>query len=179
MSSTTEKKKFCHCKRSCGRLLSKRQRLSHCKKSSDSSTIESSESEYEVDNTDPSDDMDLDKPLPFHAQPEFTIHSPLDIDDNISDFDDLLMDVDPPSDNPSLSECESDSELEDYEGGLYLDELPELDEWKAFDEERDQEEPLSRDEMMRGLEEMLEGDDEAALWDPRAYTFDGLGHQMS
>jgi hypothetical protein len=45
--------------------------------------------------------------------------------------------------------------------------LPE-DEWKSFDEEEDQEVPISREEMIEELNQMLGLDKEAALWDFRA-----------
>ncbi|KAF7372933.1 hypothetical protein MSAN_00500000 [Mycena sanguinolenta] len=77
--------------------------------------------------------------------------------------EEIPMEVDHLSDN-DLSSVGSDSE-NDY-GGLELDEL-EADEWADFDEEADYDIPISHEEMVRELEEMLDADEEGALWDNR------------
>ncbi|KAJ7131579.1 hypothetical protein C8R43DRAFT_1133792 [Mycena crocata] len=63
----------------------------------------------------------------------------------------------------------------DIENLSTLDSTPDLDsvldpddEWKMFDEQEDREVPLTRDEMVAELEEMLGPDEEVALWECRA-----------
>ncbi|KAJ7822211.1 hypothetical protein B0H14DRAFT_2598729 [Mycena olivaceomarginata] len=68
-----------------------------------------------------------------------------------------------PEDHPSVSDWESDSESDGYERGLDLDKLLEMDEWKEFGEQEDQEDLISH-------EEMLSADEEAGLWDCRNQT---------
>ncbi|KAF7358774.1 hypothetical protein MSAN_01216400 [Mycena sanguinolenta] len=107
--------------------------------------------------------MDLDESVPILDNEE-ELHSVNILQDNSRD--EMPMDVDNlcedigPDDEDKLSKLGSDSE----HGcdGLELDELLD-DEWQDFDEEEDQD--TSRDEMLRELEEMLDADEEAALWD--------------
>ena len=80
--------------------------------------------------------------------------------------DETAMDLDPQSDDTVSS---AGSEADHEYGGLYLDDPLDAEEWRDFDEEEDQDVPTSREEMLRELEEMLDADEEAALWDIREY----------
>ncbi|KAJ6556271.1 hypothetical protein B0H19DRAFT_1071383 [Mycena capillaripes] len=142
----------------------KKTRRTHYHAVADPSGIESSESEYELEPhaSCPSAPMELDDPLPFSPTHHLANFEQAEIsEDELSNAD--AMDVDPPGDNMSLSDSDSDGD----DGGLDLDELPDVGAWKAFDEQEDQEEPITREEMERELEEMLSADEEAELWDHR------------
>ena len=137
-SKSRKKREYCHCKRTCGALLSKRARWEHYSKILDPSTIEASESEYEpeYDTPDSPSGMELDKPSysPTHDIPE----SPHDMDADLSQnqIDNIFMDVDSLNNSASrsASHFEGESDSDSYDNGLDLDELPDADEWKAFDE---------------------------------------------
>ncbi|KAF7335395.1 hypothetical protein MVEN_02192100 [Mycena venus] len=73
----------------------------------------------------------------------------MDIDEDDSDSDDS---------DPLASECET------------VLELGEEDEWLAFDEGEERQECANREEMARELEQMLDAEDEAVLWDIRNET---------
>jgi hypothetical protein len=169
-SNPKERRKYCHCSPTCGHFISKRTRRDHYSKIHDPSTIEPSESEYESEPEldGPPSPMQLDEPLPFrHDSPiDYTDVDALDTD---SIPNDDLMEVDMPAQMVTYSDLDSESELDDIEHGLDLDELSDADDWKDFDEVSDVEEPLTREEMVRQLEEILGSDEEGALWDRRAY----------
>jgi hypothetical protein len=80
-------------------------------------------------------------------------------DDISMDFDEAPIDS---SDYDSSQHESSDSESEH-------DPSVPADEWRSFDEDEDQEVPISREEMIEELNQMLGLDEEAALWDFRAY----------
>ncbi|KAF7378176.1 hypothetical protein MSAN_00242100 [Mycena sanguinolenta] len=171
-SGLPEKKKFCHCKPTCGELITKRSRQRHYRLISEPSTILPSQSEEEnnSDSDDSTSEMDLDDSTitPHDAESPNYSHFlgdnsqvPMDVDDTRNDGtrNDLTAGED------TLSGLESDSD-HGYDG-LDLDDLSDH-EWDDFDE--DQDIPLTREEMLRELEEMLDADEEAALWDIRNKT---------
>ena len=152
--------KYCHCKPTCGKWISARTRRDHYSQISDPTTIEPSESGDDAQSEQeysPSE-MELDD-YPDHAEIFDFSHELGQISP-----EQIPMEVDHHSDTDPTSVC-SDSE-NDY-GGLELDEL-EADEWADFDEGVDIDIPISREEMVRELEEMLDADEEGALWDNRA-----------
>ncbi|KAF7374016.1 hypothetical protein MSAN_00282000 [Mycena sanguinolenta] len=74
---------------------------------------------------------------------------------------------------------DSDSESQSHSGGDAFNSLaPEPDEdfevdvWRQFDEELDIDQPLSREDMVRELEEMLAPDQEAELWAIRSEDYE-------
>ncbi|KAF7345179.1 hypothetical protein MSAN_01894200 [Mycena sanguinolenta] len=157
--SKSDNYKYCHCKPTCGKWISARTRRDHYSQIPDPTTIEPSESgdDTQSEPEDSPSEMELDE-HPDHAQI-------VEFSDEVGQIspEEIPMEVDHLSDN-DLSSVGSDSE-NDY-GGLELDEL-EANEWADFDEEADYDIPISREEMVRELEEMLDADEEGALWDNR------------
>ncbi|KAF8164490.1 hypothetical protein K438DRAFT_1984637 [Mycena galopus ATCC 62051] len=125
------KQKYCHCKPTCGKLLSERGWRHHYSLILNRSTIESSESGDESDSEDDSwSQMEVDPPSSNHHETFDFVDIPdllgLDQDNNAA------MEID---NNASPAEYESESEHE-YDGGLdFID--PDDDEWKEFDKEDD------------------------------------------
>jgi hypothetical protein len=78
------------------------------------------------------------------------------------------MDVDAP-DGAAASLSDLEEDFEPHDSGLDLEELPDADEWKSFDEEQDRDTPISREEMCKELDEMMDADQESSLWDVRTY----------
>ncbi|KAJ7860177.1 hypothetical protein B0H13DRAFT_2672123, partial [Mycena leptocephala] len=161
-SNLNEKKKYCHCKPLCGELLTKRTRRKHYRDVPPDSILPSeSESEAESDELAPFSDIETDLTPNTHL-PISEFPSDVRVDSPAAELDDIWMDVDEApidsSDYNSSQHESSDSEPEPDPS------LPE-DEWKSFDEEEDQEVPISREEMIEELNQMLGLDEEAALWD--------------
>jgi hypothetical protein len=163
-SNLIEKKKYCHCKPLCGELLTKRTRREHYRKVPPESILPSeSESEAESNEQGPFSDIEVD-PTPNSHPPISQFPSDIRVDSPAAEPDDISMDFDEvpidSSDYDSSQHESSDSESEP-------DPSVPADEWKSFDEDEDQEVPISREEMIE-LNQMLRLDEEAALWDIRA-----------
>jgi len=60
-------------------------------------------------------------------------------------------------------DIDADSESEASDAQSMSD--SELNDWRSFDEQEDQEVPISREDMIKELDEMLGPDEEAVLWD--------------
>ncbi|KAJ7827294.1 hypothetical protein B0H13DRAFT_2373944 [Mycena leptocephala] len=163
-SNLIEKKKYCHCKPLCGELLTKRTRREHYRNVSPDSILPSeSESEAESDELGPFYDMEIDLTPNAHL-PISPFPSGIRIDSAAAEPDDISMDFDEaPID--SLDYDSSQHESSDSESEH--DPSVPADEWRSFDEDEDQEVPISREEMIEELNQMLGLDEEAALWDFR------------
>ncbi|KAJ7835855.1 hypothetical protein B0H14DRAFT_3461091 [Mycena olivaceomarginata] len=113
----------------------------------DPSTIESSESGDESDSEDDSpSQMEVDEPSPSPNHHQTFDFDFADIPDllGLDQDDNAAMDI-----GDSVSPAQYESEREDeYEGGLDFDDPPDDNEWKEFDEEDDQDIPISREEMI-------------------------------
>lgn len=157
------KKKYCHCKPTCGRLLSARQRRRHYKLVSfDSIRPSLSPVSAEADDPSPTDAIDSDSDLSRSPSPD--LFEPLP--------EDTEMEWHPPADAADLDGCASDdgmdvdSTMSDStscsEPEIHSPSQPdlELDPWSAFDEFQDLDEPITREEMRRNLEDMLGPDEE-------------------
>ncbi|KAJ7688114.1 hypothetical protein B0H17DRAFT_1135769 [Mycena rosella] len=106
--------------------------------------------------------MDIDGSTSPHPR---DLDVPVGALDSLGDLCDQNMDVDADhwfATSHSESTFDSDSAPESE-----FEELPDVDEWKAFDEAEDNEIPISREEMIQELEDMLGPDEEAELWDCR------------
>ncbi|KAJ6473862.1 hypothetical protein C8R45DRAFT_1217521, partial [Mycena sanguinolenta] len=166
-SGLQEQKKFCHCKPTCGEFITKRSRQRHYALIPEPSTIASSESDDENDSDCSASEMELDEFDATVGDAESPMGSGIrlfeeDLQEEVPmDVDNLCDDVGADNEDTS-SNLASDSDHE-YDG-LDLDELSD-DEWEKFDENEDQDVPFSREDMVRELEEMLDADEEAALWD--------------
>ncbi|KAJ7181861.1 hypothetical protein C8R46DRAFT_1210212 [Mycena filopes] len=88
--------------------------------------------------------------------------------------DSFAMDVDTDSSASHEDSSDTDSSIPDIESDYGSDTEPfgaafgmDLEEWKSFDEDGDHDVPLTRDEMIAELEEMLGPDEEGKLWERR------------
>jgi hypothetical protein len=165
-SNLIKKKKYCHCKLLCGELLTKQTRREHYLDIPPDSILQSElESEAESGELGPFYDMEID-PTPNAHLPISQFPSDIRVDSPAAEPDDVSMDFDEApidsSDYDSSQHESSDSESE------HDPSVPE-DEWRSFNEDEDQEVPISREEMIEELNQMLGLDEEAALWDFRAY----------
>jgi hypothetical protein len=79
------------------------------------------------------------------------------------------MDVDAPDDGAAASLSDVEDASKPHKGGLDLEELLDPDEWKFFDEEQDHDTPISREEMWKELDEMMDADQGSLLWDVCTY----------
>ncbi|KAJ6559292.1 hypothetical protein B0H10DRAFT_1966999 [Mycena sp. CBHHK59/15] len=161
-SSRRKKSIVIHCKLTCSKLLTRRAQQNDYSQVSTLSILPS-ESEY----SEPDHDMEVDaSPMdtmqnaphpdaPAFIPEECTISPP---EDGLLDH--LRNDIEQESTNPSCSEHE-DNINSDFE------EDSELDKWSTFDEQIDKDTPMSFEDMMKELEDMLGPDEEAKLWDSR------------
>jgi hypothetical protein len=133
------------------------------------STIAALESEYERE-----DGFDMEpvrSSLPSNLNgitptPDFD-------DDSHADFSDSHahspMDINIPDNGTTASLSNLKNAFKPYKGGLDLEELPDADKWKFFDEEQDHDMPISCEEMQKELNEMMDADQESSLWDVCTY----------
>ncbi|KAJ7474559.1 hypothetical protein B0H11DRAFT_2282171, partial [Mycena galericulata] len=164
MSHGNGKKKFCHCKPTCGKFLSKRTRRRHYK-NTDPLEQEPSESGQS--------DVEMSPSLPF-ATPHPTPQPLADIiwDNNLTDVDresesDLMEET---MSNPGSLADQShvDPESMDIDSCSCSEEdvdLGNTEDWLPFDEELDRDVPKSLEEMTKELDEMMFPEDEENLWE--------------
>ncbi|KAK7038515.1 hypothetical protein R3P38DRAFT_2906334 [Favolaschia claudopus] len=173
-SPVPEPRKYCHCKLTCGELLSSRARREHKSKILDKSTILPSESEYDSEEDEsfaaPESPMNFDRDddavphrdtvspdYPPETFPDSVRGSPMDIDRAST------LSTSPDAD----IEFDSDSGSEGSDSGLDSENSCGMDDWGNFDETEDMNTPMTREEMIRELEEMLDEEEEGDLWDIR------------
>ncbi|KAJ7187057.1 hypothetical protein C8R46DRAFT_1025000 [Mycena filopes] len=154
-------KKHCYCKPTCGELLSARGRRRHYQLGN---PLERRQSVSPTRSESDDDAMRVDPNSPVFKAAELLPNSSHrrtpsptceEVDEDVEDEDEHE------DDDKSMSDAE-ESDVSDLE-------LDEDDEWDDFDEEQDRVDVVSREEMIRELEEMLGPDEEAELWDIRAY----------
>lgn len=161
---SANKWKYCNCSRTCGKLISARQRRKHYKRGNPLNRLPS-ESPSESSDSDADSDSDSDS--------DFS-HPDIAMDDSISDNQTPHPSILPFRQTVSPS-CEEVDDDDDEDSDISMSEpesefeLDEEDEWIAFDEGQERTECAGRDEMLRDLEEMLGPDEEAELWDCSAY----------
>jgi hypothetical protein len=145
-------------------LLKKQARKLHYSRIADPSTIAASELEYESE----ANDYDMEPAanslllnLDGIPTPEFDDNPHIDLYDYQAHSP---MDVDAPNGAAaSLSDLEED--FKPHVSRLDLEEIPDADEWKSFDEEQDHDTPISHEEMRKELDEMMDADQQSSLWD--------------
>jgi hypothetical protein len=161
------KKKFCHCKPTCGKRLAKSTRRRHYKR-------ENLEEQQSSESESPSDfEMSGPTPSSSHIPESLSSASSASDESHRMDLDEMSLNDDPQSDillsDDSMdaeSECESDSvQNSDDSGGILEDE----DEWICFDEDLEHDIPKSLEEMQKELDEMLFADEEEDLWEIRMF----------
>ncbi|KAJ7733130.1 hypothetical protein B0H16DRAFT_1732424 [Mycena metata] len=176
-----KRKKICHCTEGCGKLLAPSTRRAHYRtvnnvlwkdsesedggSSGDSESDGNDSAEMNVDNS----DNNLFQPPDNIRQQSYSV-DPLDMDAKDSsdsdDSDDMSSSDFMSGISDFMSNIESDSELDGLGSEIGMD----SEEWADFDEEIDHELPISRDEMIAELEEMLGPDEESELWAQRNET---------
>ncbi|KAJ7045032.1 hypothetical protein C8F04DRAFT_1174023 [Mycena alexandri] len=156
-TTMVSKKKHCYCRPTCGELLSKRGRQLHYKQGNPllrSKLISpprrrtADNTFMEVDEVSDKDDDVQDTPLLYMSSPirgSFT-------GEEIGEDDDSVM-------------SDPESEFEPDEN----------DEWNVFDEDKDRIDVVSREEMMRELDEMIAPDEDAESWDVGSELEETLG----
>ncbi|KAF8143593.1 hypothetical protein K438DRAFT_2029527, partial [Mycena galopus ATCC 62051] len=159
-------RKICHCKPTCGRLITARTRRDHYSKVPATSIrpsvspppelpTDNPETSQAADNVPPSysPPVEAHSPSPSHTLDlhDFEMHECSYPDDNSCSGSADSMDIDSASDSASSAGTEERSISS-------LD--PDLDPWSGFDEFQDRDEPLSHAEMLQQLEEMMGPGDE-------------------
>ncbi|KAJ7182319.1 hypothetical protein C8R43DRAFT_1115958 [Mycena crocata] len=160
MPSDKEKKKICHCSETCGELISGRSRRRHYRNCDPLKRCPSESPPPKRRPRSPLPSYDSDEPMEYHPAPSVQDQPPPAPSVHTSTPSPTVsdgMDIDENNTSDAPSSGTEESELE----------LDETDEWLKFDEGEERTECVSREEMIRGLEEMLGPDEEAELWDAR------------
>ena len=167
-----ETKKTCHCTAACGHRRTERTRRRHYKRAEQDGIMaaspESSSSEFDDDSdggqTSQHPLLRAESPIPMSIDPPSPHDDDADTHSETSSepADDIEMDID------NLSDASGDYDdgyfnLLDLEGG----EAVEIEAWSGFDEVQDRDEPISREEMISRLEEMIGPEDDIELWGTR------------
>ncbi|KAJ7183849.1 hypothetical protein C8R46DRAFT_1244790 [Mycena filopes] len=120
---------------------------------------------------------DLSDPMDPNIDDNAAVLPPSNYDGTAESYaqDSFAMDVDTDSSASHEDSSDTDSSIPDIESDYESDTEPfgaafgmDLEEWKSFDEDGDHDVPLTRDEMIAELEEMLGPDEEGKLWERSA-----------
>ncbi|KAJ7182119.1 hypothetical protein C8R46DRAFT_1186911 [Mycena filopes] len=121
----------------------------------------------------------LSDPVDPNTDDKAAVLPPFNYDGTAESYaqDSFAMDVDTDSSASHEDSSDSDSSIPDIESDYEYDTEPfgaafgmDPEEWKSFDEDGDHDVPLTRDEMIAELEEMLGPDEEGKLWKRRNET---------
>ncbi|KAJ7751686.1 hypothetical protein B0H16DRAFT_1460226 [Mycena metata] len=163
-TTMVSKQKYCYCRPTCGELLSQRGRQLHYQQGNPLLRSKSiSPPRRRTANANDADSTSMD------------VHEPVcDEGDDVEDTPPLYHISSPTHGSPIGEEMSEDEDSDDDEGEFEPDED---DEWNAFDEDKDRIDMISREEMMRELDEMIAPDEDTESWGAGSGLEETLGQE--